>query len=600
MTRISLGGARRLLLVAAFVSMAVSVAAPMAASMAASGVAPSGSVAGSAGPTVGRLIAVEPCRLLDTRAQGEPIEPGGVVRVAAAGHCRIPDEATAVSITLTSIDAPSAGWLSVFPSGAPWPGTSTLNVSAGEVRANGSIVSVGTDGGLDVLVEAGGHVLVDVTAAFVPADRSGPGRFVDLGQRRVLDTRSGPRPAPGSSQRVPLPDGVPTDATALLVNLTITETRGPGHVTVHAAGVGPPETSVLNADGPGQTRAATAIVPASREGIEVLTSAGDHLIVDLGGYFTGPSADVASTGLFAPVSPTRLTDTRIDGPRLHRGGAREWPTADLVGGEAQAIVANLTMVDADAAGWIVAFPARTSLPEASSVNVDSRSVVANLAIVPLSTAGLAVQSSVGTHVVVDVTGWFTGVARTATGPPAENPVPDPGPGRTLIIGDSVAAAFRWAPSSLRHLAHLDHVLDVRTCRTTIGRSCAVAGGVRPPNTLDTIRSAGGGFDTVAVLTGYNDWNVGFASAIDQVMVAARAGGATEVVWFTLRTDSAVSNHGQINARLRDALDRHPDLRLADWSSSSAGQRAWFAADGVHLTAAGADALARFIARSLDP
>lgn len=552
--------------------------------------------ASTAGPATGRLVPVEPCRLLDSRTRGGPLVAGTTVRVEVAGRCGVPADAIAVAVTVTSVAAPSSGWLSVFPSGTRWPGTSTLNVAPGEVRANGALVRLGDDGALSVLVEAGGHLLVDVAAAFLSAGAAAAGRFVDTGQRRVLDTRSDARPAPGGSVRVPLPAMVPSDATALLINLTTSDTRGPGFFTVYPAGGRVPEASVLNTDGPGQTRAATTIVPVSAGGFDVLTSGGDHVIVDLVGYFTGPRAAVADTGLFVPIAPVRLTDTRLDGPQLYRGGTREWATTEVVGGRAQAIVANLTMVDPDADGWVLAHPARSPLPTASSVNAHRSSVVANLTVSPVSTAGLAVHSSGGTHIVADVTGWFTGEPRAASGPPPENAMP--GPGRTLIVGDSVAAAFRWATPALRHFTVLDHVLDVRTCRTTVGTSCAGPGGVRPLNGVDAIRSAGPGFDTVAVLTGYNDWNVGFASAIDQVMTVARAGGASEVVWFTLRTDSVASNHARNNAHLRDALARHPDLRLADWNTHAAGRRSWFAADGVHLTVEGADALARFIVGSL--
>ncbi|TVR27000.1 MAG: hypothetical protein EA389_04130 [Ilumatobacter sp.] len=47
-----------------------------------------------------------------------------------------------------------------------------------------------------------------------------------------------------------------------------------------------------------------------------------------------------------------------------------------------------------------------------------------------------------------------------------------------------------------------------------------------------------------------------------------------------------------------ALDRYPELRLLDWNAHAVGQQSWSAADNVHLSRAGADALAQFIVDGL--
>ena len=122
---------------------------------------------------------------------------------------------------------------------------------------------------------------------------------------------------------VALPADIPADAVALAVNLTLTSTTGFDFVTVYAAGSVTPGTSVLNSDATGQTRAAGAIVPVSSSGMTLAVAFGSHVIVDVVGYFTGPSAATSGAGLFVPATPIRVLDTRTEGPRLYDRGARE-------------------------------------------------------------------------------------------------------------------------------------------------------------------------------------------------------------------------------------------------------------------------------------
>ena len=540
------------------------------------------------------LVPIEPCRLLDSRVDAEPLTAGAVVEVQVAGRCSVPADAVAASLTLTSVTPGASGWLSAYPSGSAWPGTSTLNVAAGEVRANTSIVALGSDGAVSVLVDAGGHLLVDVTSAFVPADTAGAGRFVAIAQQRVIDTRDTARPDPGTSVAVPLPPGVPSDVTALTINLTTVDSTGPGYFTVAGGSGLQPATSILNTDAAGQTRAASAVVPVSASGLEVYTSVGDHVVVDVSGYFTGASAETSAEGLFRPITPVRVADTRADGERLFRDGTREWSTDPVTGGSASAVVANVTMTGVSADGWVLAYPSRTDRPFASSVNASAGETVANLAVTPVSTAGLAVHAAAGSDVVLDLVGWFVGEPAATTGPVPTNV--RRGPGRTLLIGDSILAAVNYVPSALDRLAVLDRVLDAIECRRTATPSCVSRGRPPPPNAIETIVSTPGRFETLVMVTGYNDPNSAFASAIDQLMATSRSLGIAEVVWLTIREDreSLVRNNRDLVA----ALDRYPELRLIDWNAHAVGQQSWFAADNVHLSRAGADALAQFIVDGL--
>jgi hypothetical protein len=104
---------------------------------------------------------------------------------------------------------------------------------------------------------------------------------------RILDTRSGSKVGANSfiSLQVSGAHGIPTGATALICNATVTNTTGPGDLILWPDGVTRPNTSNLNYSG-GQTVANFAIVGLSVAGkIDIFAhvSATD-VIIDAAGY----------------------------------------------------------------------------------------------------------------------------------------------------------------------------------------------------------------------------------------------------------------------------------------------------------------------------
>jgi hypothetical protein len=83
--------------------------------------------------------------------------------------------AAILNVTVTATTG--NGFLAVYPPGTPWPGTSTLNWSAGQTVANGVQVGVGLGGNLGttgVWLRFGGmglaHVIVDLLGYYRPVD----------------------------------------------------------------------------------------------------------------------------------------------------------------------------------------------------------------------------------------------------------------------------------------------------------------------------------------------------------------------------------------------------------------------------------------------
>src|SRR5208282_1975397 len=78
-----------------------------------------------------QFVAVPPCRLVDTRITGNPIQGGTSQNFAIQGNqgscIGIPTAAAAYSLNVTVIPHGTLGYLTVWPAGEPQPLVSTLN-----------------------------------------------------------------------------------------------------------------------------------------------------------------------------------------------------------------------------------------------------------------------------------------------------------------------------------------------------------------------------------------------------------------------------------------------------------------------------------------
>ena len=386
-------------------------------------------------------VSLQPCRLADTRlTSGYARIDGLTMQIPTRGTCGIPSNATSLALTLTVDKPQTSGFLTAWPADQARPLVSNLNFNAGQIRANSSITRVDSSGAFRVFTSTASQVVVDVVGAFVPASSSAGGRFVPRPPTRLFDSRNGSKLAPGASMTLPLPSGVPGDAIALALNVTVTESTGAGFVTEFPAGRQMPTSSILNVDQANQTRAAAGIFPVSGNGVALYLSGGGHIVVDLLGYFTGPSATAGTDGLFTAYDPNRLLDTRLASPLgngvpLYPGGGLELATTQ--GGS---VAYNVTSVDG-ASGYVTAFPAGTIRPATSTVNsVGAGDVVANFAITQVSNRGLGFYSQSQTNLVADVSGWFSGPSAVATQPsPANTPPPAPQVGFSACTSEGLSA-----------------------------------------------------------------------------------------------------------------------------------------------------------------
>ncbi len=419
----------------------------------------------SAASTGAAYHPVTPTRILDTRAQGRPLGPGANVSLQVAGTARVPSTAVAVVLNVTATDTSGPGYLTLYPAGGSPPLASNLNWVGGETVANLAVVQVSSGGWIDIHNAVGSvQVVVDLQGYFAPVS-AGPGYYVPLTPTRIADTRpgsglpySGHALGPGATLGVQVAGegGVPpTGATAVVLQVTATDTTATGYLSVYpGGGLAWPGTSNVNW-GRGQTVAGRVIVALGSSGaVTVYNAVGwADVVVDVTGYFTDSGA-ASGASLYYPTAPHRMLDTRADGGTLKTEQSLVEQLAGVgpVAAQASAVVTNLTATDSSAPSFLTATPT-TSAPTTSDLNWGPGATVANLDIVTLSKQGdVALYNAAGAvQVVIDVSGYFVPSAGTVESPgvctdPTASVTDSPAAGGQIDVTASALCPSGTAPA----------------------------------------------------------------------------------------------------------------------------------------------------------
>lgn len=125
------------------------------------------------------------------------------------------------------------------------------------------------------------------------------------------------------------------------------------------------------------------------------------------------------------------------------------------------------------------------------------------------------------------------------------------------------------------------------------REVDAVGGRRAPDAAAELATHGPLPDTVVVHVGTSGAVTG--GELDAIL--GRLTGVRRVVLVNVQLNGRRSWEASANAEIAAAARRWPGVHLADWRAASAGHPEWFR-DGIHLTAAGADAYAAVIAAAL--
>lgn len=257
---------------------------------------------------------------------------------------------------------------------------------------------------------------------------------------RVFDSRNGiggpvAKVAGGQTRTVPL--GVPTGATAALVNITLDnatpnpeeQCAAPSYLVAWKPGTAMPATSNANV-GSCDVAANVGVLAVDTAGAtDIQVYADTHVILDVLGYYTEAPLPVEA-GRFSAVTPARLLDTRADAggtnPYTRTDTGNEsivrFPVVGRAGVPSGATTVSLTVTaigpGSDAGGYVTAYAGGTPRPATSTVNhAGNGDTRANLALVPVGADGtVELFLYQVADVVVDVGGWIT----SATDPADES------------------------------------------------------------------------------------------------------------------------------------------------------------------------------------
>jgi hypothetical protein len=182
-----------------------------------------------------------------------------------------------------TVTEPAAdGYLTVYPCDAARPLASNLNYARNQTVPNLVTVKLSSDRKVCFFAQQRLHLLADLAGDFEPLLDSG---YYGISPERLYDSREDPSGALGAGEvltlRVPL-----LKLDGAVFNVTVTETDGPGFVTVYPCGVTRPVVSNLNFVA-GQTVPNLVSVQLNGSGEACFyTQTGTHLVVDLSGVYS--------------------------------------------------------------------------------------------------------------------------------------------------------------------------------------------------------------------------------------------------------------------------------------------------------------------------
>jgi hypothetical protein len=325
-----------------------------------------------------------------------------------------------VTVTNPSV----ASHLTVFPGNVgSAPTASNLNFVAGQTVPNLVTVQVGqggTYGQVKIVLDAGSADVIADVVGYYSGDTGFGGaigsRFQARAPSRILDSRSGTggyvSPWTAGKVRDLTLTGEPAGATAVVMNVTVTNPTAAGFGTLYPSGTTRPNPASNVNFVPGQTVPNLVIVPIGANGkVSLYNSAGStDYIADVVGWYGGTGANE----VFTPLAPKRILDSRNGtafaspwGP----GTARSLSVTALSSGVpfwAVAVVMNVTATNPTAATFVTVYPADPRPIPASNLNVVAGQTVPNLAMVQVGPSDtVKLYNNAGTvDLIADVAGYF--------------------------------------------------------------------------------------------------------------------------------------------------------------------------------------------------
>lgn len=353
-------------------------------------------------------MAVTPCRVVDTRITGNPIQGGTSENFAVQDTCGIPDSAAAYSLNVTVVPHGPLNYLTVWPTGLTQPVVSTLNSPDGRVKANAAIVGAGSGAGGDVSVYATDttDVILDIDGYFTTPDSSTLA-FYPVAPCRIADTRNSQSLTAGVEADFPVSGlcNIPSTAAGYSLNFTAIPHQRLNYLSVWPKGQSQPVVSTLNS--PTGTIVANAAMVGAGTGGQVAVYPTDNidLVIDINGYYAPSSTASGGLSLYT-VTPCRVEDTRPNGQFSGTLAVNAMVTSCGLPAMAQAIVVNATVVPPGPMGYLTLWPNGQPQPLASTLNAYDGKITSNMAVVPTENGFIDAYASNPTQLIVDLFSYF--------------------------------------------------------------------------------------------------------------------------------------------------------------------------------------------------
>ncbi|MFE3032900.1 LamG-like jellyroll fold domain-containing protein [Streptomyces canus] len=398
--------------------------------------------------------AVTPTRILDTRSgiglTGTGITAGAstvtsdsithlkitgdnVTSPVSGAPTTVPDSVTAVAVDVTATAQTDSGYVTTYADGTQRPITSSTNFAASTTATGYQIVPVGNDGKIDLYTHIDSTsgttaLIVDLTGYFTSSP-SLPGNqtYTPLTSAvRTLDTRSSiahtnltstGTVAAGTNFTLQVTglNGIPTNATAVAVNLAAANATNTGFLQAYATGYAPTADTSLSFNPGNAIASLSGDVPIGTNGTITISvhSSAAAVIADISGYYT-----TSTTGQkFHTINPTRLVDTRsgIGGSStpvaaLGTYNLTSSTTQQVTSATTPTLAGMLTVTGTTGSGYAIAYPSAVGKPATSNINWGTGDTLANLTLTPTDTNGqISIYNNSGGNAdfIVDTSGYYT-------------------------------------------------------------------------------------------------------------------------------------------------------------------------------------------------
>lgn len=302
-----------------------------------------------------------------------PLAPG-TVKTIATGRAN-----AAVYGTVVAIDPNDNGFITAYPCAEGRPLVATTNFMAGRTTSAFVAAKADASGNLCLFNSARTHMVFDqVMADPIMAMHNGV---------RQADSRVTSPVAQNTVRRIDT--GSP--GKTIVGSLTVTVPQRDGWAVAYACDTPVPMAATVNYTAGATTSNVTAVRADANGQICVYTSALAHVIWD----------KFADTITLPNPNPLRTLDTRLrsgGGAKLAAGATRIVNT----GSPGRTVLATVTAVQPDAAGFMTVYPCDVNRPWASSMNYHAGQIVSNTVAVRADANGeVCIFTSATSHVLWD-------------------------------------------------------------------------------------------------------------------------------------------------------------------------------------------------------